>query len=317
LRFGCAFLAVILCASLASADVPDQTPIRIGAALDDQTTPLLWAVHSGMFKRAGLNVEVQRFTSGSAVAAAVAGGALEMGKAGTMAIVTAHAHGLPFSLIAPVAYWRNEAPDNGIVVASGSPIKNARDFNGKTIAVSSIGDLYTYAAQAWIAAGGGDPKSVKFVEVPPPSVSAAIDAGRIDGGEVGEPVLSPMLATGKYRLAAPIFDAVGHHWDVAGIFAKDDWLASHRSLVERFVRVIHDANAYVASHENEASPLIVQFVGLEQTTVSHMQHPGRSLYLDPAAFQPAVDLAANYGAIAKNYPAAELISPYALKPPTK
>ena len=45
-----------------------------------------------------------------------------------------------------------------------------------------------------------------------------------------------------------------------------------------------------------------------------MHHPGRPLYLDPARLQPVIDLAARYHVIAKNFPAADLISAAALKP---
>ena len=41
--------------------------------------PVLWAQHSGMFAKAGLTVDIQKFTAGSAVTAAVVGGALDVG----------------------------------------------------------------------------------------------------------------------------------------------------------------------------------------------------------------------------------------------
>ena len=289
--------------------------IRIGAALDDQSTALLYGQHSGMFAKAGLNVEVQKFTSGAVIAAAVAGGALEAGKAGTMAVITAFAKGLPFRLIAPVANWDNARPDMGILVAANGPIHTAKDFNGKTIAVSALGDLYTVAAQAWFDQNGADPQSVKFVELPPPSVPTAIDQGRIDGGVVSEPTYSAALGTGKYRNAAPIFDAIGKHWAEAVIFAKTDWIDSHRALVERFSRAVREVNLYVGAHESEASPLIVQYVGLDPAMAKRMLHSERPPYLLPAEVQPPIDIAAKYKTIPKSFPAQDLISDAALKPP--
>ncbi len=47
-----------------------------------------------------------------------------------------------------------------------------------------------------------------------------------------------------------------------------------------FVHVVHDANVYVAAHESERLvPLIVQFIGLDPATVTHMVHPTRSPWL--------------------------------------
>jgi NitT/TauT family transport system substrate-binding protein len=310
-------------AALAAAPVVTARPafgqasdvIRIGAALDDQSTALLYGQHSGMFAKAGLNVEVQKFNSGAIVAAAVAGGSLEAGKAGTMAVITAFAKGLPFRLIAPVSNWSSAKPDSGIVVAANSPIRSAKDFNGKTVSVSALGDLYSYSAQAWFDQNGADGQSVKFVELPPPSVPAAIDQGRIDGGVVAEPLFSAAIGSGKYRLAAPIFDAVGKHWASAVIFARTDWIESHRSLVERFSRAVHDVNLYVSAHESEAEPLIVQYVGLDPAQVKKMIHPERPGYLEPTDVQPPIDIAAKYKGIPKSFPAADMISPAALRAP--
>ena len=48
--------------------------LRVGTNAADDVTPLLWAKATGMFAKAGLNVDIQKMTSGSAVTAAVIGG---------------------------------------------------------------------------------------------------------------------------------------------------------------------------------------------------------------------------------------------------
>lgn len=312
----CAALALVLILSGGAVlgQTPDSTLIRIGAALDDETTPLVYGWKSGFFQRAGLNVEVQRFNSGSAVAAAVVGGSLEMGKAGTLAILQAHTKGLPFTMIAPVSYYRNEKPACGLVVPKDSPLRAARDFAGKTVSVSSLGDLFTLTISAWLDANHVDSEAVKYVEIPPPAVLPAMDQGRIDGGMVCEPIFTAALASGKYRLAAATYGAIGRHWQTSAVFAKTDWVDAHRELVERFVRAVHDVNAYVATHEDAATPYLVQFMGLDPASVKDLVHPGRSLYLVPDEFQSLIDAAAKYKTIAHAFPAQELISPLALRP---
>lgn len=312
--FAAAVLMLALSGSIVLGQTPDTTVIRVGAALDDETTPLVYGWKSGFFASRGLNVEIQRFNSGSAVAAAVAGGSLEMGKAGTIAILQAHVRGLPFTMIAPVSYYRNERPACGLIVPTGAPMRVARDFTGKTLSVSSIGDLFQLTMAAWLEENGVDKDSVKYVEIPPPVVTAAIDQNRIDAGLVCEPILHTAIGTGRYRMAAPTYSAIGVHWQTAAIFAKTDWIDAHRELVEKFVHAIHDVNTYVNAHEDVAAPYIVQFIGLDPGTVKNEVHPGRALYLIPDQFQSLIDVAAKYKAIARAFPAQELISPYALKP---
>lgn len=303
-------------AHAASVARADSLPlIRIGAALDDETAPLLYGKQSGIFERAGLNAEIEKFNSGSAITAAVIGGSLDAGKVGTIAAITAFARGIPIKVIAPVALWDSAAPDHrAIIVAAASPLRTAKDFVSKTIAVSSLGDLDTLAIETWLEQNGIDSNAVKLVEIPPDAVPAAIDQNRIDGGVQGEPLLSASLRTKRYRVGAVPFNAIGPHWDVAVIIAETGWIERNRAIVDKFVRGIYEANTYVAKHENVADPLIAQFLNLDLATVSHMTHPERALYLVPQNLQPSIDLAAKYNLIPKTFPAATMISQYALKP---
>ena len=287
--------------------------IRVGAALDDQSTPLLYAVHADMFKKAGLNVEIVKLGSGSVVAAAVAGGSLKIGKAATYAIILAVAKGLPFTLIAPVAYYSSDAPDGALVVPAKSTFKTARDLEGKTLGVTSLQDFNMLATEAWIDQNGGDPASVKFIEIPPPAIPAALAQGRIDGAPVFEPAYSAALGGGA-RVGAHVYDAIGKHYIGAAMFANTAWVASHRDLIERFNRVMLEADQYVGAHESETMPLIAQFVGIDPAVLLKMHHPGRATYLVASEVQPLIDLAAKYKIIAKPFPAQQIICDCALKP---
>lgn len=288
--------------------------IRVGAALDDQSTPLLYASQAGLFKRAGLNVEIEKLGSGSVVAAAVAGGAIEIGKAATYAIILAYAKGLPFTLIAPIAFYRADAPDGALVVSTKSPFKTAKDLEGKTLGVTTLQDFNMLATTAWIDQNGGDPSKVKFVEIPPPAITAAIEQGRIEGAPVFEPAYTAAISSGKARVAAYVYNAIAKSYSGAALFANTSWIAQHRELVERFNRVVLEADQYAAGHEREMIPLIAQFVGIDQGLPEKMHHPGRALYIQAADVQPLVDLAAKYKIIPTAFPAAQLICDCALKP---
>jgi ABC-type nitrate/sulfonate/bicarbonate transport system substrate-binding protein len=308
-------LAVLPLARSTSLAQSEPPLIRVGAALDDQSTPLLYAVHADLFKKAGLNVEIEKLGSGSVVAAAVAGGSLEIGKAATYAIILAVAKGLPFTLISPIATEVADAPDGALLVPVNSPIKSAKDLNGKTIGVTTLQDFNMLAVEAWMDQNGGDPSTVKFIELPPPAIAAALEAGRIDGAPVFEPVYTAAVSSGKARVGAYVYTAIAKHYIGAAMFANTAWAASHRDLVERFNRVMLEADRYVGAHESEAIPLIAQFVGVDPALLLKMHHPGRATYLAASEVQPLIDLAAKYKIIAKGFPASQMICDCALKPP--
>jgi NitT/TauT family transport system substrate-binding protein len=310
-----ALVATILTTTSASfaQTSPELPTIKIGAALDDQTTPLLYAQHAGLFEKAGLHVEVNRMNSGAAIAAAIAGGALQIGKASMINLITAHAHNAPFTLIAPAGVYRSEAPDGGLLVGAKSPIRSARDLSGKTIAVSSLNDLNSIATQDWVDQNGGDAQSVHFIELSPVAVPAALEQGRIDGATLWNPVLTEAVTTGKARVGGEVFSSIAKRYQVAAWFANREWVAQHRELVQKFAQVMHEANLYVGSHENETTGLIAQFIGVDPTTLSHMTRSLPAPYLDAREIQPVILAAAKYKVIEKPFPAEDLISTYALR----
>lgn len=310
-----AILVGILCTVLsgsvrAQSDLPT---IHIGGGLDDETKPLLYAQSAGLFEKAGLHVVVDKLGSGSVVAAAVAGGSLEIGKASVFAIIAAHARGLPFTIIAPVAEYRSEHPFGALLLPVNSTAKSAKDLNGKTFGVTTLQDMNMIATEAWIDANGGDSSTLKFVELPPPAIPAAIDSGRIDGAAVFEPAFTNGLATGKAKMGFPVYDAFAKRFQGAVLFANSDWVAKHRETAEKVARVMIEANAYVAAHETETIPLIANFVGMDVATLTKMRHPDRPLRVDPGAIQPLIDVCARYHVIKAVFPAQELISDIALK----
>jgi NitT/TauT family transport system substrate-binding protein len=299
----------------AFADTSEAISLRVGAGLDVESTPVLFAAHSGLFERYGLKVEVVKIPGGgTAIAAAVAGGGIDIGKASTFALVAAHAKGVPFVLLAPGAYYSSDKPDIPLVVAANSPYHTAKDMNGKTIAVVSLSTTMRIATQAWMDQNGADSSSVHFVELSPPAVPAALEQGRIDASPLSEPILSPAVNSGKVRPIGYVYNALGKHFELADWFTTSDFVAKHRDAAVRFARAMQEANAYVGSHEAELTPLIASYVGIDVAVLSKMRNPERGTIYEPSLIEPLIEVALKYKAIPKAFPAVELISDAAIKP---
>jgi ABC-type nitrate/sulfonate/bicarbonate transport system substrate-binding protein len=187
-------------------------------------------------RHAGIDVQLSRASSGSAVASAVAGGSVDIGKSSIVSIVTAHAKGLPFVWIAPGSMYVPAAPDGGLIVAANSLIKTGRDLNGKIVATPVLGDLNTIATRAWVDQNGGDSKQIQFVEVPVAAQAAALDEGRIAAGGIINPFLGEALASGKTRFLAPFYSAIANRFMLSGWFTTVDFAATHRDAIASFQR---------------------------------------------------------------------------------
>lgn len=306
-------LVVLGTTSASLGQTEDTTLIRVSGSLNDSTTPLAYAASAHLFERAGLHVDVQRFTSGAAIATAVAGGALEIGAFNMFGLVQAHAKGLPFSLIAPGSVYRSEFPDGGLLVSANSPLRAPKDFNGKTLGALSLQDLSTFAVESWLDKNGGDSKSVHFVEVTPPIAMQAIESGRVDGASLVQPTFDEALATGRFRVAAYSMGSIAPRFLVSAWYANTDWIAKHRTLVQRFVAVMHEANVYVQSHPAETLPNLAALMGVDVASIAHTHRAFQAEYLDLRDMQPVIEVAARYKAIPAPFPAEEMINPLALR----
>jgi NitT/TauT family transport system substrate-binding protein len=285
-------------------------PIRVGAGPDDPSTPLLYAAQAGLYQRAGLNVELVKLAGAAVVAAALAGGSLEIGKGNTMSVVTAIGKGLPFTIIGSIANYSSDAPDQGLIVSTS--IRNAGDLAGKTLAAISLQDIGSVATQAWLDRNGVDPKSVRYLEMPGSATLAAIDENRIVGTNINEPYFSSMLASGKVRILGYPFDVIGKRFPEAVMFANTGWVESHRDVVARFLRVVQDASSYVSAHEPESVGLLAQFGGIDPAAFAKIRHTVRGVAIAPGDLQPVIDLAAKYSIIPKAYDARGMICSCAL-----
>src|ERR1700691_6204952 len=123
-----AWLTVLTIVTLCVAGPPTRAGaqtampvLRLGTTMSDDYTPILYAVHAGLFKKAGIDVQVTVLPNGSAIAAAVAGGALDIGKASLVSLMAAHVHGVPIVLVAAGAMYNAKSPYAELVMPADAP----------------------------------------------------------------------------------------------------------------------------------------------------------------------------------------------------
>jgi NitT/TauT family transport system substrate-binding protein len=296
----------------APAQVPPVT-IRLGALAEDELTPVVYAQKSGMFAKAGLNVDLQILNSGSATAAAVAGGAIDIGLSSLMPLINAHVHGVPFEMVAPGLLWLSGSPTAGLMTLKSSPIASGADLNGKTLSTKALKDLGEIGIRAWIDQNGGDSQTVHFIELPSPAVVPALESSRIVAANLIDPLYSDALAGGKVRVIGHTNDAIAKRFLTTAWFANVDYVRRNRAVVERFATVLSAAANYTNAHEAEMIPLVAPLWGIAPDALAKMNHGTIALVLDPRDIQPLIDVAAKYKAIDRRFNATEMISPAAAK----
>jgi NitT/TauT family transport system substrate-binding protein len=297
-------ILALLCVAVRGAPAQTLPTIRIATTPIDLGAEALYADDLGLFKKAGLNVELNILASGSVVASAVSGGSIDIGQSNIVALASAHANGIPFVLVAPAGYYTSLGPTTELMTAAGGPIHTARDLDGKTIASSALRDLNWVGIQSWLTRNGADVASVKFVEIPMPPACNAVTAGRADAAVISEPYLTFALSNGC-RLLAPTHDAIAKTFLVGAWFSTNAWAADHVDAIRRFRAVMVETARWAKTHHAESAKILERYTKL--ATPAGMRRVPFAETAEPAQIQPVIDAAAKYGVLKSAFPASELL----------
>ena len=279
--------------------------VRLGDLPIEADGQPYYADQLGLFKKAGLDVEVISITNGAAILSGVLGGSMEIGVSNIISLASAYKRGIKIACVSGSSLYTSKAPTSALMVSNGSVIRAARDLSGKTIAVNGLRNITQLAAMAWIDKNGGDSASVKFVELSFPEMIPAVSQGRVDAVLVAEPAVSS--AKGSARILGYPYDAVAPRFLLGCFFTTTAYLAQNQQTVKRIVDVLRAAGNWANQHHSESGQMLAAVTKIDVNVIQNMTratYPDKMLISD---VQPVIDLAAKYGVIAESFPAAEII----------
>jgi NitT/TauT family transport system substrate-binding protein len=296
------------------ASAQDLPKIVVAGPPIDDFKQVHYGIKSGLFRRYGLTVETLLTNSGAAATAAVVGNTAQVAFTSVPGVLQAYVKGVQFRVVAPAQWYLTESATDALYVRKDSPLRTARDLNGKTIAVAAIKDLFWATVMAWIEQNGGDPATIKIVELPQSAVTPALEEGRIDAGRLGSPFVEHGVAAGKVRLFAKNLDAIAKRYQASVFVSTADWIAANPEVVNRFVRAMREAIVYTNTHLPETAELVASYSGVEAAAVARSVRAVDPEYLEAKNLQPVIDFSYKYKLIDRTFNASDIISTAALKP---
>jgi NitT/TauT family transport system substrate-binding protein len=310
-----AFLGAALC--LTGRRAAAQTPAVLHAAgpPNDGFKAMYYGVSSGIFAKYGLTVQITAVNNGAAAAAALIGGDDDVAMVNILTLIQAHIKGIPMRMIAPNFLVTADKPNVACLVLKDSPLRTGRDLVGKTVATPGLGDINVIATNAWVEQSGGDPKTIRFVELPTSAAVQFLEAGRADASCVIEPFVGQAMASGKVRVLAYTMAAIGKQLQVGSYVVMEPVVEKKFDAMTRLARGLHESSLYTNTHLAETVDLVAGYSGAPPDAIAKMNRVIDPEYCDVRMVQPVIDAMARYGGIDKPFPAADIISSAALKPP--
>ncbi|TWP32974.1 ABC transporter substrate-binding protein [Leekyejoonella antrihumi] len=289
-----------------SPGAPALSTLKVGVMPFVDVAPMYLGVKKGFYKDHGLRLDLIPMQSGTAAISAVMSGSVDFGLATPIAVAQARAKGLPIRFVAPS---EQRVPSiNGLVVKANSRLHNAKDLDGKTIALSSLKTQPQFNITAFGTMHGADPGSWKLISMATPDMLKALGADRIDAAYMAEPFLTQAKESG-YRVIIndPLKSVIGEKAMVSAWFSQDKTIKAKPNLMTEFVAATAEANTYSNKHHDELRGIIPSYTKLPKKVVSKITLPVYAPTLNRETMKKTVSLGVKYGFVDKPVPVDDLV----------
>jgi NitT/TauT family transport system substrate-binding protein len=289
-----------------ASDAPDQVTIGLIPIVD--VAPIYLGIEQGFFEEQDIELTIELAQGGAALVPAVMSGQYQFGFSNVVSMMVASSSGLPVRLVGPGVRSTSEqgADFNGVAVPGNSPIRTAADLEGKTVGVNTLNNICGVSINESVRKAGGDPTTLNYVEIPPPDMPAALDAGQIDATCMSEPFLSGYLARGGRTVASSYTD-VAPDADIGVYFTSAELLQSDPDLVERFTEALAESEAYAQEHPDETRDTATTYTNLTAEQVAGVTLPRFPTEFNRESLERIAELAEQDGLLAEPVDLDELL----------
>ena len=283
------------------------TQVKVGVIPIVDVAPIYLGKQKGFFSNRGMELTMETGQGGAAIVPGVVSGQFQFGFSNVTSLLIAQSRGLPLKVVSNgVASTGKDKADYGGVVTRDDAIRTAADLAGKRVAVNTLKNIGDSTIRASVRKAGGDPSSIKFVELAFPDMPAALEAGRVDAVWVVEPFLSATVAQGGRLVASNYVDAAPD-LTVAVYFTSEQLMRSDPDLVKRFTEAMTESLAYADAHPDEARQVLTAYTQIDEAAIKELTLPKWPAEINRASVETLATLALQDGLVTKQPDVAALL----------
>jgi NitT/TauT family transport system substrate-binding protein len=157
-----------------------------------------------------------------------------------------------------------------------SGITSAKQLIGKRVGMPAVVSYYSIALQEWLHENGVDPKQVKLVAVPAPSLIQALQSKQVDAIAAGDFIYTTLEHQfgNQVNLLFKDTDAFPEATKyVTGYIFAQKFIDEHPDVVRAYIAAIKDAAAYVKSDPEGAKEIIAKVTGAKPENIPVPYYP--------------------------------------------
>lgn len=291
-----------------TGDGDEMRQVTVGLIPIVDVAPIYLGDEQGFFEERNIELTMESGQGGAAIVPGVMSGQFQFGFSNVTSLMLARGENLPLKIVAPGNSSTGvEGEDfSAVVVAEDSPIKSAADLEGKTVAVNTLNNIGTITVRESVRKAGGNPDSVKFVELGFPDMPAAVAQGNVDAAWVVEPFVAISEGQGHRVIAWNLVDTFPELM-IAGYFTSEQLLADDPELVDDFVAAITESLEYAEAHPDETKAIVKTYTEIDDATLEKVTLPKFPTEINEESTQKLADLAEADGLVKEPVDVAALL----------
>jgi NitT/TauT family transport system substrate-binding protein len=273
--------------------------VKVGVIPILDVAPIYLGKEKGFFSKRGIELTLETGQGGAAIVPGVVSGQFQFGFSNVTSLLIAQSRGLPLKVVSNgVASTGKDKADYSGIVTKDDAIKTAADLEGRQVSVNTLKNIGDSTIRASVRKAGGDPSSIKFVELAFPDMPAALEAGRVDAVWVVEPFLSATLAAGGHLVASNYVDTAPD-LTVALYFTSQQLIKDDPDLVSKFTEAMTESLAYAGAHPDEARQVLTSYTQIDKAVIEKLTLPKWPAEINRPSVETLATLAVQDGLVTK------------------
>jgi NitT/TauT family transport system substrate-binding protein len=272
------------------------TALKVGVIPIVDVAPIYLGKAKGFFTEHNIDLTLETASGGAALVPGVVSGDYQFAFSNTTSLILAGSQNLPLRMVAEgVSSTGDPSTDfGGVLVAGDSSIQSPKDLAGKTVAINNLKNINEVTVRSMIEKDGGDPSSVKFVELAFPDMQAAVAGHKVDAAQVVEPFLTAATSQGQKVIGDNYADAASD-LSVAAYFTTQQYIAKNAQVVKDFQAAVKESLQYAQDHPDEVRQIVPTYTKITADVAAKIKLPAWPQELNVDSVKTTAELMNTYG----------------------
>jgi NitT/TauT family transport system substrate-binding protein len=280
--------ALLLVSTIAQA-APETPKLKLAYIPISNFLTAYVAKDQGYFTAHGLDVALMPINQGNTGVAGIVSKSVEISTPTPTTFLQAVDSGVELVIVAATHTY--PTPNKvGVLAASTSGIKEAKDLAGKKVGVNGIGGMQFVLLQEWLIKRGVSPKSITFVEVGFPQMADALKAKQVDAVTISEPFYQRVLSTDTGRLVADLQADIPAGTLGTMYVSTAEWAKKNPETVAAFRAALEDAASFIKKDQAAAKQSLVTYAKMPEQMLQLVNVPSVTVAATPSQMTFWIDL---------------------------